>query len=350
MEKLLALIPVLCSISAIFIFILLIIVSILWVVRQNIARQKAKWQQLATELNRRFGQKGEFVSQGDCITGNYQGYPLKIVDSYRNEETYTRIVITIPYPDKQPELHMSHQEALNRLNLPSLQYKTGITIKIEANGKVIFYEQPEILKDMPDLDYLIGLLVSLAETYPVFIDWGGEAIPFLQTANKNPALKALITGILRDIGQDTTKRLALRHFTLLCPDCLTRFGGHQMRLSWGQNFVYYGCRTCKQSRRYLVGQVIAVLDSQMTATPIQQDNVVKVNWIAWRKLFDFDAAEIVQATDEDVERFAVQVGNDTNMFQQPTYKKMICKVNSSCPLSANTIRILQHTFGQVEVN
>jgi len=56
---------------------------------------------------------------------------------------------------------------------------------------------------------------------------------------------------------------------------------------------------------------------------------------------------IIQATDEEVERFAVQVGNDIDPFRKPRYKEMPCLIDTDCDLSENTWRILQQMFGQV---
>ncbi len=78
-----------------------------------------------------------------------------------------------------------------------------------------------------------------------------------------------------------------------------------------------------------------------------QNPILLMNWLFEKELFRFSKVKIVQATDEEVERFAVQVGNDTNSKRQQRYKKMACVV--SCPLSLNTIRILEHTFGQVKI-
>ena len=63
----------------------------------------------------------------------------------------------------------------------------------------------------------------------------------------------------------------------------------------------------------------------------------------------FDEVEIVQATDEDVERFAVQVGNDTDPKRKPRYQEMRCVVSPECRLSENSMRILERMFGAVEV-
>jgi hypothetical protein len=81
----------------------------------------------------------------------------------------------------------------------------------------------------------------------------------------------------------------------------------------------------------------------------QQDQIVRVNWLSRRDLFDFDQIEIINASDEEVERFAIQVGNDTHPLRQPRYKEMDCLVAKDCRLSQNSLRVLQRTFGQVTV-
>ena len=58
---------------------------------------------------------------------------------------------------------------------------------------------------------------------------------------------------------------------------------------------------------------------------------------------------IVQASDEDVERFAVQIGNDTDGIRKPIYKDIRCTISPGCKLSENTLRILRRMIGQVEI-
>ena len=93
---------------------------------------------------------------------------------------------------------------------------------------------------------------------------------------------------------------------------------------------------------------MAILDAEWTEDQAQQDGQLRVNWLTRRTLFDFDRVEIIQATDEDVERFVIQVGNDTDTFRQPRYKQMRCVVAPDCQLSENTWKILRSFFGQVE--
>jgi hypothetical protein len=218
-------------------------------------------------------------------------------------------------------------------------------------GRTIYYDQPGIMKDAPYLAQLFDHLISLAEAYPILVSWGGEAIlPLQQIASKNHVLRPIITWLLQDIAQNSSEQLAENASYLLCPTCLTRFGPRQVWLSWLRSCTYYGCRTCGQSREFLEGPVIAVLDKQMTAGPTRQEGFVRINWSARRELFDFDAIEVVHATDEEVERFAIQVGNDTDPTRESRYRNMQCVILPGCQLSENTIRILQRTFKVVMAN
>lgn len=113
--------------------------------------------------------------------------------------------------------------------------------------------------------------------------------------------------------------------------------------------VYYGCRTCGQSAEVLQlpQGVVALLDNQAAVDQIEQQGVLKVNWLSRRELFDFDRVEIVQASDEDVERFAVQVGNDTDEWRQARYQTMECIIAPNCQITANSPKVLQSIFGKV---
>jgi hypothetical protein len=185
---------------------------------------------------------------------------------------------------------------------------------------------------------------------------GGEAVAvlvaFLQPLAEDTAnlSRQLAIRLLKNISLETSARLANKAPWLLCPRCLARCYAHRMPLPWQADFVFYGCRTCCQSRELVdwPGKVVAVLDTAWAAEQIQQGNVWYVNWSQRRALFDFDRVLIVQATDEDVERFAVQVGNDTDPFRKPRYQQIPCRVKPEYRLSENTLRILERMFGQVE--
>ena len=177
---------------------------------------------------------------------------------------------------------------------------------------------------------------------------GGLAVASLAeiAGRVSSPMRGTATRLLHSIEMETTYNLADKADTLLCPTCLTRCIRHQVQVSSELTTSFYGCRTCSQSREFLEGNVVAVLDAN-TTDDVDVSDTIRINWLARRELFDFDSVEIVQAGDEDIERFAVQVGNDTDPFRQRHYKTMSCKVAPGCDLSENTVKILQRMFGTV---
>ena len=92
---------------------------------------------------------------------------------------------------------------------------------------------------------------------------------------------------------------------------------------------------------------MAVLDNAWPEHIEPKDRFLYVNWFKQPTLFDFNQVIIIQATDEQVERFAVRVGNDTDPYRKQRYTSMPCTVSPACQLSQNTLKILQRTFAQV---
>jgi hypothetical protein len=156
--------------------------------------------------------------------------------------------------------------------------------------------------------------------------------------------------LLAGIEAESTRNFARRLKRILCPDCLTRFGPHSIKTVWGLNFKRYGCRTCGQDQAVLddVARIIAVLDAGWAGTQRQRRDILYVNWLQRHSLFDFGAVEIIDATDQEVERFAVQVGNDTDPLRRRRYPRMTCLIRSDCHLSENSLKILRRIFGRIE--
>jgi hypothetical protein len=230
--------------------------------------------------------------------------------------------------------------------------------RADDNGQTFFYhelsEPKSIKNNVTELQHLIDLLSELANNYRSILAMGGETIPALKTlVAQYTKLPALTLQLLRDIETETTKRLAYQRNRLRCPQCLTRCQAHKVRLPNLLNRVdisYYGCRSCGQSREFFEGLTIAILDEAMALEQYLQPELLQVNWLVRRQLFDFDKVIIAQATDEHVERFVVQVGNDTDPLRTSSYYKRIdCTVALNCQLSENTFRILKRMFGKVEV-
>ncbi|MCL4302022.1 MAG: hypothetical protein KJ077_40385 [Anaerolineae bacterium] len=183
----------------------------------------------------------------------------------------------------------------------------------------------------------------------ILVALGGEAVePLHQLAAEANPLQQMAMWLLAQIEQETTNRLGWRSADLLCPHCLARFGPHPVNLAWGVSFTYYGCRLCRQSRQFIAWlKAVAVLDTNSAELYQRREDELRVNWIQRRALFDFEWVEIIRAGDEAVERFAVQVGNDTDPFRKPRYQQMTCVIGPACQLSTNTLRILRRTFGEV---
>lgn len=185
------------------------------------------------------------------------------------------------------------------------------------------------------------------------LDRGGEAVAPLQALalTDSSPLQQTALWLLQSIAADTTSRLAQAIDTLLCPRCLVHCQAHPIPLPWQPDLTFYGCRICRQSHflQTRPDALVMVLDRGMTIEQVEQNGTLRVNWFQRRSLFDFNRIEIVQATDEDVERFAVQIGNDTDPARKPRYRQMTCTIGPACRLSENTVRILETMFGRVEL-
>ncbi len=222
--------------------------------------------------------------------------------------------------------------------------------------------QSELIKNTDEFLPIIEQLIELIEICHDVRKIGSEAIAPLLRARKN---KQFIWQIIKDITGETKLRIKPKMSLLLCKKCLTFCSSHKvtLRLSFEltkRKYYYYGCRICRQSRDFIEGRSIAVIDNLMTQDRITYkfrqhtqhtnrkwsvlQNEISVNWLAFRKPFDFHEVRIVQASDREVEEFLMQVGNDTDEFRQSRYKGMPCIVTSGCKLSGNTFRILKHTF------
>jgi hypothetical protein len=181
---------------------------------------------------------------------------------------------------------------------------------------------------------------------------GGEAVEGLLhlVQMESPQAQVVALWLLQSIGVETSRRLAQQAGQLLCTRCVVHCHHFELEIARGGQIDYYGCRACHQSRAFQSwpGGVVAVLDRASRTIRTERNDQIRVNWLAQRIPFDFDQVEVLAASDEEVERFAVQVGNDTDEIRKPAYKKMGCTVSSTCGLSENTLRILEHTFGSVQ--
>lgn len=107
----------------------------------------------------------------------------------------------------------------------------------------------------------------------------------------------------------------------------------------------------QHQQRQKFRSVVAVLDAGWTEAAERHGvDLLRVNWLKRPELFDFDWVEIVQATDEQVERFINLLKTDTDRWRLSRYRQMPCLVAAGCRLSDNTVRQMRDTFGEVRLN
>lgn len=307
------------------------------------------------------------------ITGHYQGHLFRL-DSYvlgKNggrrpvgqtvagpTGVFTRLVLEANHSPARsnsgsalPSSGDLLQAITQHLSTEALSNLRG-EIFVATHGDRVIYTQPGFEIDPAYLQFLLETLVVLIDAYPGVVGLGGEAVRPLIAIGAEPAhpLRMIVPQILRDIELETTARLGRKPARFLCRRCLVRCAALKIPASTLTQVRYYGCRACGQSRAviYWPNKVVAVLDQAMTKAQVVQDGVLYRNWLKQAALFDFGEVQIINATDEAVERFSVQAGNDTDPLRRPKYAQMRCVVDSGCKLSPNTLKVLQRTFGQVE--
>lgn len=234
-----------------------------------------------------------------------------------------------------------------------VQLRPKSEIFVAVDGCRVIYEQPGIEQDIDYLQSLLDMLIELIEVYPFVVSLGGEAIQPLILINRGQTqpLDVVASYLLRDIEIETTKRIGSDLSRFLCKRCLTRCKKHRVKVSTGNSVRYYGCRSCGQSRDLLdvPKQVVVILDGEMPSDRILHNGVLRVNWFTQQALFDFQAVEVRKTDDEELERFCVQVGNDTDETRKLNYGKVLCEVSSNAGISDNSLKILRSMFGEVRI-
>ena len=293
-----------------------------------------------------------------AIHGRYKGCYLKLHTFYKGRRNSlsvtTRLEIApssaeLSAPKPQPDLTPKTLESLFHLYRKGQPVRVKRPVTVEHLPRRFIYHYPAFEDDIDYLQALFDCLCNLMMAYPRVADLGGEAVPvLLQPAeNKEHPLQAIAVSLLETVGQGTA-HLQPQLPTLLCQHCLTRCTRHEVKVARGERLTYYGCRACGQSRHFWEAPVvIAVLDasSKTKLTPAQEP--LCINWLADKTLFDFDAVEIIQATDKDVEQFVVQLGNDTDPKRTAARQTMTCHLAPEAQLSENTRRLLKRTFSEV---
>ncbi len=305
------------------------------------------WEQFAKENNLN-SLRGKTL-ETSRVWGTYQDANLVLIAFY-TKDGENRLASRLTLTAKKP------LKPMGNVTLPQVQTAfdqieehavSGLAINLNFDRGQIYWVQRDLLFQQPNLTYTIETLHQFMMMGPDIVALGGELMPTLTQAaalNLHP-LRRYAWTMMTQIAP-MTMRLQDQMDQLFCQRCITACTQHTAKASEIKRVAYFGCRICHQSNGfYEVSQVIARLDSDFGAEPHQDNETLRVNWLTHRKLFDFSAVEIAKASDEDVERFAVEIGNDTDPLRKPHYATMTCKV--SADLDPSTLRILERTFGEV---
>jgi hypothetical protein len=382
--------PIFCAIGASLILILLLGVSVVYFVIE-VVKSSVKstpmgehpWANLARQNQLSFESEPGFLGLNSRrVAGTYRSHDIQLdlVVEGKNQNTVlsllTNSAFTVPplavWPNEVP---FTLDDLFKLIAPQDLPARWRGTISIDLPGHQVIYRQGGEEKEVAYLQAVFDLACDVLEGYAQAVDLGGVTVPALtELATTSHPLQLVAHQCLYRICQETQEQLAQRAAALLCPNCLVHPAERAIQIPWinelgyllftqrgpfairsspfpWEKQGYYGCRQCGQSQEFLELEgcrAVVVLDEAATESITEQPGQLRINWFAYPQPFDFDEVEIIQADDEAVERFAVQLGNDTDPVRHPRYRQMRCRVTASCSLSANTVRILRRTFGEVE--
>jgi hypothetical protein len=310
---------------------------------------ESAWQSLAELYNLVYVPQHQW--QKARVTGRYRGYQLHLSSYLFGLE----IILTATSALPQPPVSRRIEAEITPLFLnPYLSNLLGGYFRAQDCGQRFFYHQinPSRRTDLQSLQQLLNRLCDLADSYRQLLALRGEVIPvLLQKLAPYPKFSRLAQQLLQDIVSETEARLAQNKTELLCRQCLWRAEPYPLSVPGRIESLalnYYRCRFCQQNGKLdEYRQLICVLDETMSLPYTTKQGIWQVNWLVHRRMFDFEGVELIRASEVEVEKFAVQVANNTDSQQKVTYRRMACQVGPDCRLSPNTLKLLSRLFGKV---
>lgn len=152
---------------------------------------------------------------------------------------------------------------------------------------------------------------------------------------------------------NSLKRLVLpRDGQLYCVKCVARAMSfksptyNNTNIFFSDSFFYVACRKCESNLFFSeeIRRVILVLDRNMEEDMTVDGENLVVNQLRRDQLTDFDEIRIIDADDYQVERFAMQIKNDTDDKRREWLSYTLVHLNSKLSLSQSKINMLRDHF------
>lgn len=348
-----------CGFCLFLIFVIAIGFLLFYITAYPGGVEKDSWSTLAQINNLEF-RSSPFsnLDTGSKIIGHYRGHFLELKYEPGRYGDTTSLALHVDNREQVEfyEIELIDNQSISVQDIINVLVPDGLPSEFKGNirtfrgGFEVNYQQSGRETDIEYLQTIFDLACDIAAGYPKILSLGGEAIPALRhLATRINPLRSVSMNLIRSIGWETQQRLRSQVSHMLCVHCFVYCAAHKVTFGLSR-VTYFGCRNCGQSDQFLdfTGSIIAVLDSKIEAKQWEQGEQLWVNWSVHQKLFDFHEVQIIHATDEEAERFAMQVGNDTDIERRQRYQNMRCRLSLEAELSENTRRILRKTFGQVE--
>ncbi len=154
-------------------------------------------------------------------------------------------------------------------------------------------------------------------------------------ASESPSKMALGQLLMQTVAELLPSQILSER--LFCRQDLTRFIEHTFSTT-----PYIACRKCANSvYATRIKHVVALVDQEAPALNFDGE-IAYINPLKQSGLFDFDSVKINRATDEEVVRFCIQVGNDPDVYR--SQRKAFCTIEHDNQFSANTLGVVRKTF------
>ncbi|MCA9190398.1 MAG: hypothetical protein KDB03_01495 [Planctomycetales bacterium] len=171
---------------------------------------------------------------------------------------------------------------------------------------------------------------------------GGMVVTQLANSRDQQLAIALLT----QISQTTIKNLSRGRY--FCQKCVTLVQSQTVKVR-NKTFTFWGCRSCGQGHKVLklAGPLVGVIDPLGSEKFSQDRDLYQWNYSLLGVIGDIDRFEVRSGSDEDLERFLIDLSNDHDKVRHEMYRRSPLWIQIGS-VSTNTLSMAREMFGQVK--